>query len=104
MLKKICAVIFLSVAIIFVTGQNQVEAREVYVGSYSDGTAVYLLTESIAHGARGVNCTVRAGRDYLTYWLGWYNSKPYYRNNEGYEGYVFDGRSPVAAAIWNYCM
>ena len=94
----------LAFAIIFVS--NQAEAREFYVGSYSDGSAVYLITESVRYHSAGRagawECSVRAGRDYLNYqfWVedtGWQ-----YSNSEGYHGFVYDGSSPVAAAILNY--
>jgi len=106
MLKKVLSVMLLAVAIIFV-GNSQAEAREVYVGSYSDGTAVYLLTETI-HGMSGERayteyyCRVRAGRDYLDYTFYEDSSNPGYSNSEGYSGRVYDGQSPVAAAIWRY--
>ena len=103
-MKKFFSVIILaSVLILF--GNNQAEAREVYVGSYSDGTGVYLLTETVHYHAVGGgawDCKVRAGNDYLNYqfWVedtGWQ-----YKNSEGYHGYTYDGSSPVAAAILNY--
>ena len=105
MLKKFLSVMFLTAILIFV-GNNQAEAREVYVGNYSDGSAVYLLTETIrSNGRQGVQdytCKVRAGRDYLFYHF-WYGNRGWeYDNNEGYHGYVYNGSSPVAAAILNY--
>jgi len=104
-MKKILSVMLLAMALIFVAGQNnQAEAREVYVGSYSDGTAVYILTETIGQvgGGRWCGCRVRAGRDYLDYSFYHNNGNPTYENSEGYKGYCFDGSSPVAAAIWRY--
>ena len=109
-MKKMFSVMLLATILIFAT--NQVEAAgygEVYVGSYSDGTAVYLLTNTVqkevwAHTS-GYSCKVRAGRDYLDYTF-WLDAGDYrtwkYENSEGYEGNVYDGRSPVAAAILNY--
>ena len=68
MVKKFSFVLVLLTALIIIGGNNQAEAREVYVGSYSDGTAVYLLTDSIrSNGRQGVQdytCRVRAGRHY----------------------------------------
>ena len=92
-------------AIILVVGQSQSEAREVYVGSYSDGSSVYLLTETIvikSHSPYQFNCRVRDGRDYLNYYFSTRNGSPFYRNNEGYSGYVFGGASPVAASIYRF--
>lgn len=74
MLKKFFAVMILAAAMVFVGSQNNfAEAREVYVGNYSDGTAVYLLTETVSmgrpfgDGSPQFTCRVRAGRDYLNY-------------------------------------
>lgn len=100
-MKKIFSVIFLSAVLIF-AGNNSAEAREVYVGTYSDGTAVYLLDDSLAGGASNFTCRVRAGRDYLRYHFFMRGGGPYYTNSEGYEGYVYGGESPVAEAIWEY--
>ena len=99
-MKKIFATMLLVFALLF--GSSQVEAREVFMGYYGDGSAVYLITESIAGGRGNFTCQVRAGYDYLRYHFFYRNGKPYYTNNEGYEGYVFGGASPVAANIWNY--
>ena len=106
MVKKLFAAMILAFALV-VAGQNTVEAAEVYVGSYSDGTAVYLLTHTIKERNYSDSvhywCTVRAGGDYLDYefWVsgarGWQ-----YKNSEGYHGYVYDGSSPVAANICDY--
>ena len=107
MLKKVLSVMLLAAVLIIVGGQNnQAEASEVYVGSYSDGTAVYLLTESIDYPRNTswlFTCTVRAGRDYLDYGFepaG--GGRVTYRNSEGYTGYIDDGSSPVARAIYIY--
>ena len=102
-MKKFFVTMMLAVALVLVG--SQAEAREVYVGTYSDGTAVYLLTDSIrSNGRQGVQdytCRVRAGRDYLDYHF-WYGNVWEYSNSEGYSGRVYDGSSPVAAAILNY--
>ena len=109
-MKKIFSVMFLAAILIFV-GNNQAEAREVYVGSYSDGSSVYLLTDTVNRKPGGADyiytCRVRAGRDYLNYefWLARYDSRTVdwvYKNSEGYSGKVYDGSSPVAASILNY--
>ena len=103
MMRKVFVAMMLAVALIFVG--SQVEAREVYVGTYSDGTDVYILTETIkSNGRQGVQdytCRVRAGGDYLFYHF-WYGNSWEYDNSENYRGYVYDGSSPVAAAILNY--
>ena len=110
MVKKFFAVFFL-VTIIFVGGQvSKVEAAEVYVGSYSDGTSVYLLTHTISknyYGSRFVfKCQVRAGGDYLNYVFegddNMDDMATTYRNSEGYSGGVYGGNSPVARAIYEY--
>ena len=103
-MQKFLSVMILAAVLIFV-GNNQAEAREVYVGSYSDGSRVYLLSETVVIKSRSplrFNCRIRAGYDYLNYQFYPYNGSPYYRNNEGYSGYVFGGNSPVAATIYRF--
>ena len=110
-MRRFFVTMMLAVALVFIG--SQAEAYEQYVGSYSDGSSVYLLTETVQKRPGGVsggnvyNCRVRAGRDYLSYefWLGRTNSRTVdwaYKNSEGYSGLVYDGSSPVAAAILNY--
>ena len=112
-MKKVMSVIILTAALILISSQNnQAEASEVYVGSYSDGTAVYLLTETVNINQRnphgyGFTCRVRAGGDYLSYrfWISGItveSKRTHYENSEGYSGYVHGGSSPVAEAIYNY--
>ena len=105
MIKKFSLMVVLAAMLIFVGGNSQANAAEVYVGNYSDGTGVYLLTETIVIRSRNpyaFNCRVRAGYDYLDYYFSPRNGSPHYRNNEGYSGYVFGGQSPVAANIYRY--
>ena len=105
MTKKFFAAMILAFALV-VAGQNSTaQAEEVYVGSYSDGTAVYLLTHTVtieSNSPYRFTCTIRAGRDYLNYSFYPYNGSPYYRNSEGYSGYVNGGSSPVASNIYRY--
>ena len=104
-MKKIFVAMMLAVAMIFVVGQsNYVEARDVYIGNYSDGTAVYLLTQTVYRSNSGrYTCTVRAGGDYLNYTFlltatrGWM-----YTNSEGYSGQVYNGSSPIAPKLCDY--
>ena len=105
MFKKNFFAIILTAAIFFVANQNSVEAREIYVGSYSDGTKVHLLSETVvvkSYKPLRFNCRVRVASDYLNYSFYPRNGSPYYRNNEGYSGFVFDGQSPVAVAIYRF--
>lgn len=87
-------------------GTPTAEARNVYVGTYSDdGSDAYLMTETVNIHSRGplsFSCTVYATGDYLRYNFFWRNGQSYYRNSWGYEGYTFGGQSPVAAGIYNY--
>ena len=104
MLKKIFSALLLCFALTFV-GNSQAEAGEVYVGSYSDGTSVYLIESSIwitNYNPHEFSCKVRAGRDYLDYTFYVSGGSAYYRNSEGYSGSVYGGNSPVAAAIYRY--
>ena len=106
-MKKIALMMFLTIAIIFAGSQvNQAEAREVYVGTYSDGTAVYLLTQTVQKFAAGragaYECDVRAGRDYIHYRFEADSEGWHYRNSEGYRDYIHNGRSPIAENILNF--
>lgn len=106
MTRKIFVAMILAFALVVAGGQSsKAEAAEVYVGNYSDGSAVYLLTNTIvirSYNPYSFNCRVRAGRDYLDYSFYPYNGSPYYRNSEGYSGYVNGGQSPVASNIYRY--
>ena len=79
---------------------NSSNSNEVYVGSYSDGTPVYYLINSLSGDPSHAFCTVRAGSDRLDYHFYYKNGTLYYKNSEGYEGAVYGGNSPVAANIW----
>ena len=64
MVKKLFAAIVLTFALV-VAGQSKVDAADYYVGTYSDGTAVYLLTHTVIVESRSpyrFTCTIRAGR------------------------------------------
>lgn len=104
--RKIFVAMMLAFALIIAGSQSSTaEAREVYVGNYSDGSAVYLLTNTVvirSYSPYNFRCRVRAGRDYLDYHFYPSGGSPYYRNSEGYSGYVFGGQSPVAANIYRY--
>ena len=106
MTKKIFLAMALAFALVVVGGNSsKAEAGEYYVGNYSDGSPVYLLTHTIvirSYNPYSFNCRVRAGYDYLDYNFYPSNGSPCYRNSEGYSGYVFGGQSPVAANIYRY--
>ncbi|MBR1397833.1 MAG: hypothetical protein IJ563_09920 [Selenomonadaceae bacterium] len=61
-MKKLFLTMMLTVALIVVGAQtNKAEAYELYVGTYTDGYDVYLLTETVnGENARFFKCTVRA--------------------------------------------
>ncbi len=105
-MKKSVSILLLLAAFFLVGIQSsQAEAQEVYVGSYTDGSPVYLLTESVniqSYSPYTFTCTIRAGRDYLDYSFFPLNGSPYYENSEGYKGYVNGGQSPVASSIYRY--
>ena len=104
MVKRFFSAMILATALVL-AGNVQAEAGEVWVGNYSDGSSVYLLTHTVSiqsYRPYTFYCTVRAGRDYLDYHFYPVNGSPYYRNSEGYEGYVNGGASPVASNIYRY--
>ena len=93
MIRKLAFPVLLTLLAVFMCGQEQkVEAAQWYVGTYSDGTDAYLLTDSVYIISRHpytFRCTVLYGDyNYLDY------------SSEGYEGYVFAGQSPVAEHIY----
>ena len=97
-------------AVLFVVGGNSpsVEARSVYMGTYSDGSEAYLMTESVTIQSRHpytFRCRVVYYNGYANdLWYSFWsnNGSPYYNNSEGYEGYVYGGQSPVAANIYRF--
>ena len=100
-MKKIFVTMLLAITLIFIGG-SQAEAQEIYMGNYSDGTPVYLISESLNGGSREFTCRVHAGYAYIHYHFYITGGGPYYQNSEGYRGYVYGGESPVAEAIWEY--
>ena len=103
MVKKFFAAMLLA-CVLTIAGGAKADAAEIYMGRYGDGTAVYLLTNTIVVKSRNpynFNCRVRAGRDYLNYRF-FYDGGPYYKNSEGYRGYVYGGESPIAERIYDY--
>lgn len=107
MFKRIFLALAVVAALMF-TGTadtNVAQARPVYVGTYSDGTDAYLLTESVyikSHSPYTFDCTIIYSGVSLYYSFYPVNGSPYYRNSEGYEGYVFGGQSPVASNIYRF--
>ena len=104
MIKKFSMLMILAVALLIGGFNQRTEAAEVFVGHYSDGSPVYLITEMVvirSYHPYSFNCRVRVNYDYLDYSFFPYNGSPYYQNSEGYEGYVNSG-SPVASNIYHY--
>ena len=105
MARKFFSVVLLALVLVLVNAGSQAEAGTRYVGSYSDGSDVYLLTHTVYIQSRRpytFSCDVSAAGAYLHYSFFPANGSPYYRNSEGYEGYVFGGQSPVAENIYRY--
>lgn len=105
-LRKVSFLLVLAALLMIGIGQAPTaEAYPVYVGTYSDGSDAYLLTDTVYIQSRHpytFRCTVRYYNTYLEYSFFPSNGSPYYTNSEGYEGYVFGGQSPVAAGIYRY--
>ncbi|BAL82429.1 hypothetical protein SELR_07210 [Selenomonas ruminantium subsp. lactilytica TAM6421] len=108
MIKRILVAFAVVAALVFSGAagtDTDAEAAHVYVGTYSDGTDAYLVTESVYVKSRSpytFNCTIVYSGVSLHYSFYPVNGSPYYRNSEGYEGYVFGGQSPVASNIYQY--
>lgn len=106
MVKRLFSSVLLVAALFFMAAPAApVEASDYYMGTYSDGTHAYLITESVSISSRSpytFRCTVKNAGNYLYYSFYPSNGSPYYRNSEGYHGYVFGGASPVAANIYRF--
>lgn len=106
MFKRILTAICLALSFTFVTvPPQQAMASAQYLGQYSDGTDAYLLTDTIdliSYSPYVFTCFVQYETTSLYYEFFTRGGRPYYKNSEGYEGYVYGGESPVAASIYNY--
>lgn len=109
-MKKFLSAMILVAAIVFVVApNNSAEARDVYIGSYSDGDAVYLMTETVQKhyvGGGSYTFTVKVGSGsrltYIDYGFFFEHPDWGYRNSEGYRGNCYDGSSPIAAKLCDY--
>jgi len=105
MLKKMFLALALAVSLMVAAPLAPASAESYYMGTYSDGSAAYLLSETVSifdYTPLRFKCTVFYGNSYLYYRFFQKNGSPYYRNSEGYEAYVFGGESPVAANIYRF--
>ena len=105
-MKKILSVIILITAIIFVSGQEKVFAYDVYCGTYSDGNAAYLMTETVSGVFYDFTCRVKAVKNravtYINYRFQWTGGKsfPTFTNSQGFSGRV-DETVPVTSKIYS---
>lgn len=107
MLRKMFLAFALAAALIAAAPMALASAQSYYMGTYSDGTDAYLLSETVRifnYSLLRFNCTVFYGNSYLYYSFFQKNGSPYYRNSEGYEAYVFGGESPVASNIYRFVL
>jgi hypothetical protein len=106
MLKKWFAALCLAFALVsFGSATPTAEASDYYIGTYSDGTNAFLVTESVSISSRWpytFTCTVKYAHNYLYYSFYPVKGSPYYRNSEGYHDYVYGGSSPVAENIYRF--
>lgn len=112
MLKKLISAAILAAALTIggaaapmAPAASTAEASDYYIGTYSDGTNAFLVTESVciySYHPYTFSCVVKYADTRLYYRFFPYNGSPYYRNSEGYEGYVYGGASPVAANIYGF--
>ena len=105
MLRKMFLAFALAASLIAAAPMAPASAQSYYMGTYSDdGSDAYLLSETVKiydYSPLRFNCTVYCG-DYLYYSFFQRNGRPYYRNSQGYEAYVFGGDSPIAANIYRF--
>lgn len=105
MLRKMFLAFALMAALVAAVPMAPASADSYYMGTYSDGTDAYLLSETVSvysHAPLRFKCTVFYGNSYLYYSFYPWNGSPYYSNSEGYHAYVFSGESPVAANIYRF--
>ena len=107
MIKKIFLMMFFAAIIIF-TGNNQVAAQDVYVGtSNTTGRDCYIMTETInsyMKGRRGITTDVtlkmvrRSDNNVQYLYYQFYedgNSNPHFKNSQGYEGVIYENSTPI---------
>ena len=105
MVKRVFLVFALAVSLMAGVPLASASAESYYMGTYSDGSDAYLLSETVSifdYAPLRFKCTVFYGDTYIYYRFFQRNGSPYYRNSEGYEAYVFGGESPVAANIYRF--
>ena len=105
MLKKMFLAFALAVSLMVAAPLTPASAESYYMGTYSDGSDAYLLSETVSifdYSPLRFKCTVYYGGSYIYYRFFQRNGSPYYSNSEGYEAYVFGGESPVAANIYQF--
>ena len=109
MLKKFFVTFFLSAMILFISQNNFVEAKDVYVGtSNATGWDCYLMTETV----RGDNIqryatlkmVTRGGKiHYLDYHFFIQDHRILFENSQGYSG-VVNSSTPIEQNMWNAMM
>ena len=106
MIKKVSVAALLAVILlVYEGGYNSAEASAVFLGRYSDGSPAYIITQSVVifdYRPYRFTCTIESDGDFLDYYFFSRNGRPYYRNTEGYEAYVFGGESPIAERIYRF--
>ena len=106
-IKKFFLMILFAAIIIF-TGNNQVKAQDVYVGtSNTTGRDCYIMTETIngyIKGRRGITTDVtlkmvrRSDNNIQYLYYQFYedgNSAPHFTNSQGYEGIINEYNTPI---------
>ncbi|MBR1397206.1 MAG: hypothetical protein IJ563_06700 [Selenomonadaceae bacterium] len=118
-MKHIIMAALLGLAIIVsqIAMSPQVHARDVYVGtSNTTGRDCYVMTETInsyIKGRRGITTDVRLKMvrrsdnnikylDYQFYEDG--NNYPYFRNSQGYEGFINEYETPIEWRMYQVIM
>ena len=106
MIKKLSVATLLAIMVLFCeSGYNSAEAAAVFLGRYDDGSPAYILTHSVVvfdYRPYRFACTIESDGVFLDYYFFSRTGRPYYRNTEGYEAYVFGGESPIAERIYRF--
>ena len=105
-IKKFVSAIILTFTLMI--SAAQVEASDIYVGTFKDGHDAYLVTSSICHNATvgragNYHCKVKAIKNGKSFHIDYFfyadSEGWHYENSQGFKGIVSPSKSPVTQKI-----
>lgn len=105
-MKKFLSMMILMIVIIFADCQEKIFAQDVYCGTFRDGNAAYLMTETVSGVFYDFTCKVKAVKNssvtYINYRFKWTGGKSYptFTNSQGFSGRI-DDTIPVTSKIYS---